>query len=436
MAALLSWAVCLATSSRAIAFIVALDTQAIVELFRKFTILELPSEGCPDGIGDAWDARCAHGLTKTVECRYMGFQYSMEWHFADFLRNNGQFLAENPSDALYVYFPHCVSQVYFTFRETYSMTHSAALAAAESEYLVPLLRWAHGTPLYERHGGRNFWTTFSMDLGRQDFPQSMTWLEKWSVGSLTGSERWLYDSGAFFRSQFDGGDGRNCWEEDTAPVTLANELRPARDFHVQDTVIFVPSRFAPAARSRNFDERPTLAFFAGSPNSCARREVLKRYVGKSGFDVSADILDSDAYQERMWTSRFCLVMCGSSHTNNVRLYDAITHGCVPVIISDDFHPPLDAWVPWVRLAVFLPTASIPHLDNILRLEVGETGRWRRFEHLVIGRGGDEDAQPERVGQELLFGGLSASGVFDWHGTRMVVFCFPTGACVTSCDGGR
>ena len=37
-----------------------------------------------------------------------------------------------------------------------------------------------------RFGGRNFWTVFSMDLGRQDFPRSGAWLQRWSVGSLTG----------------------------------------------------------------------------------------------------------------------------------------------------------------------------------------------------------------------------------------------------------
>ena len=50
---------------------------------------------------------------------------------------------------------------------------------------------------------------------------------------------------------------------------------------------------------------------------------------------------------------------GSSHTNNVRLYDVMAHGCVPVIVSDDFQPPLDTLLPWKELAIFLPTSSIP-----------------------------------------------------------------------------
>eukprot|EP00971_Amphidinium_carterae_P058034 1147767-Amphidinium_carterae.1 len=46
-----------------------------------------------------------------------------------------------------------------------------------------------------KYDGRNFWTVFSMDLGRQDFPRSASWLESWSVGSLTGSASWMRESG-------------------------------------------------------------------------------------------------------------------------------------------------------------------------------------------------------------------------------------------------
>lgn len=40
---------------------------------------------------------------------------------------------------------------------------------------------------------------------------------------------------------------------------------------------------------------------------------------------------------------------GSSHTNNVRLYDVMAHGCVPIIVSDDFQPPLDKLLPWKEI---------------------------------------------------------------------------------------
>ena len=40
----------------------------------------------------------------------------------------------------------------------------------------------------------------------------------------------------------------------------------------------------------------------------------------------------DEYSEEMWTAKYCMVARGSSHTNNVRLYDVMVHGCIPVIV--------------------------------------------------------------------------------------------------------
>ncbi len=50
--------------------------------------------------------------------------------------------------------------------------------------MIPLLKWAHLHPLHQKYGGKNFFTVFSMDLGRQDFNLSVPWLEDWSVGQL------------------------------------------------------------------------------------------------------------------------------------------------------------------------------------------------------------------------------------------------------------
>lgn len=422
-------------------FQVALDNRAIQALQRKFTVLTLPKSACigsglkADGDPAAWRPDCAPGLTRYLECDYYGFQYSMEWYFATMLRDNVQYLAEQPENAQYIYVPQCVSQVYFTLRREYKMNHWAAIEAAELEYLVPLLRWAHGTQFHRRHQGRNFWTVFSMDLGRQDFPRSAAWLEHWSVGSLTGSEQWMEGRTAHQRTlrglplaQASTKD-QSCWEQDTVPVAVANEMFPARNYRKQDSIISIPSRFAPEGRTWRFGGRPVLAFFAGSPNSCARRRVLELYAEAPGFDVSSAFLDDAAYRARMWDSRFCLVMRGSSHTNNVRLYDVIAHGCIPVVISDDFQPPLDAWLPWEDIAIFMPTWEIPRLGYILRYEVDEARRWRYFQHLVLGAGSDDAermvalTRSGALDRETLWSGLSAARIFHWHGTDFWILFF-------------
>jgi len=420
----IGWLVCAARS-----FHVALDARHVQSLQHQFTVLELPRARCPDvggssGVandgGWAWDPRCAHGLTRQIECKYNGFQYSMEWYFMQVLRDSPQYLASRPEDARFVYFPQCVSEVYFALRASFNMTHWAAISAAEAEYLIPLLRWAHGSELHQRHGGRNFWTVFSMDLGRQDFPRSAAWLEQWSVGSLTGSEQWLQNSGVLL-TEPTGFGLASCWEEDTVPVTVANDMFPARNFREHDTVISIPSRFAPDVSSRRFGGRPTLVFFHGSPNSCARRRVLELYTNAPGFDVSTGILTDREYRRRLWRSRFCLVMRGSSHTNNVRLYEVIAHGCVPVIVSDDFQPPLDAWLPWRDIAIFLPTSSIPSLGNIFRHKVNESRRWNFFVNVALGTGEQESAHAAEIwtqskdglDRRTMWSKLSVARVFDW-----------------------
>ncbi|CAJ1431950.1 unnamed protein product [Effrenium voratum] len=296
-------------------FFVPLDAPSIQALLHRFTLLELPTASCPGEDDGSWHPHCAFGLADIVECEYTGYQYSMEWYFIEMLRDNLQYLAD-PEEAEFVYFPHCVSQLYFALKDTHNLTHWQAIERAELQYLVPMLRWAHRSPLHAKFGGRNFWTVFSMDLGRQDFPRSGAWLQRWSVGSLTGSPTWMADNRMLLNtSQMN--DVVDCWELDTAPVVFANEMFPARTFRAQDTVISIPSRFSPHPRSRRFGGRPVLAFFAGSPNSCARERILALLSNEPGFDVSTSFATgNEEYRERMWRARFCFVLRGSSHTNN------------------------------------------------------------------------------------------------------------------------
>jgi hypothetical protein len=72
------------------------------------------------------------------------------------------------------------------------MEHWAAIHKSEHEYLIPLLKWAHLHPQHGKFGGKNWFTVFSMDLGRQDFNNSAPWLEEWSVGQLAGDEKWIW----------------------------------------------------------------------------------------------------------------------------------------------------------------------------------------------------------------------------------------------------
>ena len=218
------------------------------------------------------------------------------------------------------------------------------------------------------------------------------------MGSLTGDADWPELTNAYYL-QPGLFPELGCWAQDRTPVV---DVEPVRTYRPQDAVISIPTRFAVLPRARAPPaERATLAFFAGSPNSCARREVVKRYAGRAGFAVGNTILTMDEYREAMWSAQFCLILRGSSHTNNVRLYDTMLHGCIPVIITDDFQPPLDSALDWPAFAVFLRTDEIPALEAVLR-EMPEDEKAERHAKLV---GIRQDADYE---QDF------AARYFEWH----------------------
>ncbi|KAF4716370.1 hypothetical protein FOZ62_022783 [Perkinsus olseni] len=305
------------------------------------------------------------GLKVWRDCEYFGFQYSMEWYFMETLAMNRQFSVDHPNTADYVLLGQCVSFVYFWLRESRNLDHWPAIKEAERSYLIPLLQWAHSTPLHRRFNGSNFIIVFSMDLGRQDFSEANYLLQNWSVGSLTGSPQWLDLNVGKLDFLPPRNESDECYLADAVVVTKDRDTKP------QDFVIGIPSRFNPDPRASE-TRRPYLLYFAGSPNSCARRRVLAYLDPESGGVNRSDILVTTRirgdreYRQRLWATKYCLVMCGSSHTNNVRLYDVILHGCIPVIISDDFEPPLPDWLPWNHIALFLRPTMIPDLEAILR----------------------------------------------------------------------
>merc|ERR1712107_369224 len=76
-----------------------------------------------------WVPSCAPGLTKYMECRHFGFQYSMEWNFAQVLSSppfQPRSVSVGPATR-FVYFPQCVSQVYFALKGKYNLSHWQAI---------------------------------------------------------------------------------------------------------------------------------------------------------------------------------------------------------------------------------------------------------------------------------------------------------------------
>merc|ERR1712014_394583 len=88
-------------------------------------------------------------------------------------------------------------------------------------------------------------------------------------------------------------------------------------------------------------------------------------MGDPEISVVNHALPRSVFVEEMYSSRFCLVPDGFSAIS-ARLYEVMAHGCVPVIISEAFHPPYESIVDWRRFAVFVRPGEVSYVHRILR----------------------------------------------------------------------
>ena len=97
------------------------------------------------------------------------------------------------------------------------------------------------------------------------------------------------------------------------------------------------------------------------------------YNASKGSRVPQQYFDPIAQKSYSWgdfsffmrRSKFCAVMDGHS-SFSYRFIETLAHGCVPVVISDSFHPPFSRAIDWSRAPViFLRNRHMPHLRNIL-----------------------------------------------------------------------
>eukprot|EP00920_Eleutheroschizon_duboscqi_P011473 GHVT01027437.1.p1 GENE.GHVT01027437.1~~GHVT01027437.1.p1 ORF type:complete len:337 (+),score=15.99 GHVT01027437.1:462-1472(+) len=134
--------------------------------------------------------------------------------------------------------------------------------------------------------------------------------------------------------------------------------------------------------------RTTLAFFAGQLQRGRVRPTLKKLWGS---DPEMVILEGhmphDKYFHHLITSKFCIIPRGY-RAWTPRLIDAVWCGCVPVILSDHYHLPLQGLIDWTRLAITVPESKMSKLKEILlsvspkKLEDLQTGLRQTYAHLT------------------------------------------------------
>ncbi|KAL4280161.1 hypothetical protein GQ457_03G020530 [Hibiscus cannabinus] len=114
-------------------------------------------------------------------------------------------------------------------------------------------------------------------------------------------------------------------------------------------------------------DRHILAFFAGQTHGYVRPIWLNHW-GKNPdmkiFGPMPQVKGNKNYIDHMKSSKFCICPRGFE-VNSPRVVEAIFYECVPVIISDNFVPPLFEILNWESFAVFILEKDIPNLKSIL-----------------------------------------------------------------------
>ncbi|CAJ1353887.1 unnamed protein product, partial [Effrenium voratum] len=140
-----------------------------------------------------------------------------------------------------------------------------------------------------------------------------------------------------------------------------------------DVTMQYPSPYDSKRLWRGPNQRHILASFIGTPTHCSRIDLLGLWLKKNrtGFQVMETVEDKQIYSKILQTSRFCLVLDGH-YPWTIRYLDVLQHGCVPVVVSESWHPPLHRLLAWASAAqgqgfptLMVRPAWIPVLDQIL-----------------------------------------------------------------------
>ncbi|WOG85652.1 hypothetical protein DCAR_0104843 [Daucus carota subsp. sativus] len=114
-------------------------------------------------------------------------------------------------------------------------------------------------------------------------------------------------------------------------------------------------------------ERPILAFFAGYMHGNVRPVLLQHWSNDTDmriFSRMPHVKGNKNYIEHMRSSKYCICARGFA-VHSPRVVESIFYECVPVIISDNYVPPLFEVLNWESFAVFILEKDIPNLKNIL-----------------------------------------------------------------------
>lgn len=146
-------------------------------------------------------------------------------------------------------------------------------------------------------------------------------------------------------------------------------FKAEKDVSLPETTIKNPRRPLRNIGGRRVSQRPILAFFAGNKHGRVRPILLKHWSGKDEEmriygPLPSKVSRTLSYPQHMKSSKYCICPMGYE-VNSPRIVEAIYYECVPVIIADNFVPPLNDVLNWGAFSVVLAEKDIPKLKETL-----------------------------------------------------------------------
>ena len=120
-------------------------------------------------------------------------------------------------------------------------------------------------------------------------------------------------------------------------------------------------RLASFRGAGNHPVRKAMASLAGVPGfSC---EITDGKTHSGTIDAASGMIDA-SYYELLDESIFALVPRGFEHFS-YRLLEAMSFGCIPIILSDDWILPFDRTIPWREFALHIPEAACGQIPDLI-----------------------------------------------------------------------
>nr|XP_043629403.1 probable glycosyltransferase At5g03795 [Erigeron canadensis] len=265
---------------------------------------------------------------------YLRGIYSSEGWFMKFMEASRQFVTRDPEKAHLFYLPYSARQL------------QRALYVPESHNIKPLSlflrdyvnKLASKYPFWNRTLGSDHFLVACHDWGPYTLKEHEE-LTKNTIKSLCNADT---SEGVFVVGK----------DVSLPETTIGNPRRPLRNMG-----------------GKRISQRPILAFFAGELHGRVRPILLKHWKNKDekmiiSGPMSYKTSKTMSYSLHMKSSKYCICPMGFE-VNSPRIVEAIYYECVPVIIADNFVPPLNEVLNWSAFSVIVAEIDIPKLKEIL-----------------------------------------------------------------------